>query len=252
MPCSRQYTVCASCNPRRIGACARGPRRIPPTVSHCRCPMPRPPVRSAREENQGKEVGQTGWPGQAGQECRCRDTPAAAAGAQRRGALAITRWQAVGHRVRRPRHLRQGWCHLGHRGDAQSAPVQGDGAAETQRPRAQPVAFQSRVTHLPAASEILLMDRSWYNRAGVERVLGCCTGDAVILSLPRQFRRRRKSRRDARDPPVANFASRRGPEFQRTPLDDRCCSKTDFKRRLACVALGLFQPVNGEVVIDDQ
>ena len=32
--------------------------------------------------------------------------------------------------------------------------------------------FQRYVAHLPAAGEILLFDRSWYNRAGVERVMG--------------------------------------------------------------------------------
>src|SRR4029077_2815336 len=31
------------------------------------------------------------------------------------------------------------------------------------------------VSHLPAAGEIVLFDRSWYNRAGVERVMGFCT-----------------------------------------------------------------------------
>ena len=37
--------------------------------------------------------------------------------------------------------------------------------------------FQRYVTHLPAAGEIVLFDRSWYNRAGVERVMGYCTPD---------------------------------------------------------------------------
>lgn len=37
--------------------------------------------------------------------------------------------------------------------------------------------FQRYVTHLPAAGEIVLFDRSWYNRAGVERVMGFCTDD---------------------------------------------------------------------------
>ncbi|WP_235508350.1 polyphosphate kinase 2 [Agromyces sp. Soil535] len=37
--------------------------------------------------------------------------------------------------------------------------------------------FQRYVPHLPAAGEIVLMDRSWYNRAGVERVMGYCTND---------------------------------------------------------------------------
>ncbi len=35
--------------------------------------------------------------------------------------------------------------------------------------------FQRYVEHLPAAGEIVLMDRSWYNRAGVEHVMGFCT-----------------------------------------------------------------------------
>jgi polyphosphate kinase len=37
--------------------------------------------------------------------------------------------------------------------------------------------FQRYVAHLPAAGEIVLFDRSWYNRAGVEHVLGYCTED---------------------------------------------------------------------------
>ena len=37
--------------------------------------------------------------------------------------------------------------------------------------------FQRYVEHLPAAGEIVLFDRSWYNRAGVERVMGFCTED---------------------------------------------------------------------------
>jgi polyphosphate kinase 2 len=37
--------------------------------------------------------------------------------------------------------------------------------------------FQRYVPHLPAAGEMVLLDRSWYNRAGVERVMGFCTDD---------------------------------------------------------------------------
>jgi polyphosphate kinase len=37
--------------------------------------------------------------------------------------------------------------------------------------------FQRYVTNLPAAGEIVLFDRSWYNRAGVEKVMGYCTND---------------------------------------------------------------------------
>jgi len=39
--------------------------------------------------------------------------------------------------------------------------------------------FQRYVQHLPAAGEIVLFDRSWYNRAGVERVMGFCSEDDV-------------------------------------------------------------------------
>ncbi|WP_460046661.1 polyphosphate kinase 2 [Pseudomonas sp. S2_H01] len=37
--------------------------------------------------------------------------------------------------------------------------------------------FQRYVSHLPAAGEMVLFDRSWYNRAGVERVMGFCDND---------------------------------------------------------------------------
>ena len=39
--------------------------------------------------------------------------------------------------------------------------------------------FQRYVPHLPAAGEIVLFDRSWYNRAGVERVMGFCNDDEL-------------------------------------------------------------------------
>ncbi|MFY7696375.1 MAG: polyphosphate kinase 2, partial [Cyanobium sp.] len=47
--------------------------------------------------------------------------------------------------------------------------------------------FQRYVEHLPAAGEIVLFDRSWYNRAGVEKVMGFCTPrqvDEFLLSCP--------------------------------------------------------------------
>ena len=46
--------------------------------------------------------------------------------------------------------------------------------APTERERTQWY-FQRYVAHLPAAGEIVLFDRSWYNRAGVERVMGFCS-----------------------------------------------------------------------------
>ena len=46
--------------------------------------------------------------------------------------------------------------------------------APTERERTQWY-FQRYAAHLPAAGEIVLFDRSWYNRAGVERVMGFCS-----------------------------------------------------------------------------
>jgi polyphosphate kinase 2 len=48
--------------------------------------------------------------------------------------------------------------------------------------------FQRYVPHLPAAGEIVLFDRSWYNRAGVEKVMGFCTPaetQAFLAQAPR-------------------------------------------------------------------
>ncbi len=48
--------------------------------------------------------------------------------------------------------------------------------------------FQRYVSHLPSAGEIVLLDRSWYNRAGVEHVMGYCTDDEYwdfLRSCPR-------------------------------------------------------------------
>ena len=51
--------------------------------------------------------------------------------------------------------------------------------------------FQRYVPHLPAAGEMVLFDRSWYNRAGVERVMGFCTDEehAEFLRSVPEFER---------------------------------------------------------------
>ncbi|MCT9931843.1 polyphosphate kinase 2 [Planotetraspora sp. A-T 1434] len=54
--------------------------------------------------------------------------------------------------------------------------------APTERERTQWY-FQRYVEHLPAAGEIVLFDRSWYNRAGVERVMGFCTPEEYTRFL---------------------------------------------------------------------
>ena len=55
-------------------------------------------------------------------------------------------------------------------------------AAPTEREKTQWY-FQRYASHLPAAGEIVLFDRSWYNRAGVERVMGFCTEAEYIEFL---------------------------------------------------------------------
>ncbi|MEV0148640.1 MULTISPECIES: polyphosphate kinase 2 [unclassified Nonomuraea] len=54
--------------------------------------------------------------------------------------------------------------------------------APTERERTQWY-FQRYVEHLPAAGQIVLFDRSWYNRAGVERVMGFCTQEEYTRFL---------------------------------------------------------------------
>ncbi|GHD66378.1 polyphosphate kinase 2 [Jeongeupia chitinilytica] len=50
--------------------------------------------------------------------------------------------------------------------------------APTEREKSQ-MYFQRYMQHLPAAGEIVIFDRSWYNRAGVERVMGFCSTEQV-------------------------------------------------------------------------
>jgi polyphosphate kinase 2 len=54
--------------------------------------------------------------------------------------------------------------------------------APTEREKSQ-MYMQRYVTHLPAAGEIVIFDRSWYNRAGVERVMGFCSAEQTTEFL---------------------------------------------------------------------
>jgi polyphosphate kinase 2 len=54
--------------------------------------------------------------------------------------------------------------------------------APTEREKSQ-LYIQRYIPHLPAAGEIVIFDRSWYNRAGVERVMGFCSQDQVTRFL---------------------------------------------------------------------
>jgi polyphosphate kinase 2 (PPK2 family) len=56
--------------------------------------------------------------------------------------------------------------------------------APTERERSQ-MYIQRYVPHLPAAGEVVIFDRSWYNRAGVERVLGFCSQEQALEFLER-------------------------------------------------------------------
>ena len=56
--------------------------------------------------------------------------------------------------------------------------------APTERERGQWY-FQRYIDQLPAAGEIVLFDRSWYNRAGVEQVMGFCTDEQLERSSAR-------------------------------------------------------------------
>src|ERR1700734_1827163 len=54
--------------------------------------------------------------------------------------------------------------------------------APTEREKTQ-MYIQRYLPHLPAAGEIVIFDRSWYNRAGVERVMGFCSDEEARLFL---------------------------------------------------------------------
>jgi len=77
--------------------------------------------------------------------------------------------------------------------------------------------FQRYVSHLPAAGEIRLFDRSWYNRAGVEKVMGFATEDEVAAFL------------------------RQAPLFEKQLVDDGillfkywlCCDQAEQEKRFA-------------------
>jgi polyphosphate kinase 2 len=81
----------------------------------------------------------------------------------------------------RRRHLRgarcggQGGRDQAHHRAGEPARVPGRGAAGAQRAREDQLYLQRYIQHFPAAGEIVIFDRSWYNRAGVERVMGFCT-----------------------------------------------------------------------------
>ena len=63
--------------------------------------------------------------------------------------------------------------------------------APTEREKTQ-LYLQRYIRHMPAAGEVVIFDRSWYNRAGVERVMGFCTEEQAKRFLNRGRRRSRR------------------------------------------------------------
>ena len=76
--------------------------------------------------------------------------------------------------------------------------------APTERERSQ-MYIQRYLPHLPAGGEVIVFDRSWYNRAGVERVLGYGTKEQSEQFLQPGARRRARDRR-LRDRPAQVLA----------------------------------------------
>ena len=79
------------------------------------------------------------------------------------------------HRLRRTRRRRQGRHHSAIHGASQPRSARVVALEKPTESEKSQWYFQRYVTHLPTAGEMVLFDRSWYNRAGVETVMGFCT-----------------------------------------------------------------------------
>jgi hypothetical protein len=95
-------------------------------------------------------------------------------------------YEAEKQTVRRPRRRRQGRHHQALHGTSEPARRARRGPGEADRARTRPVVLPALHQHLPAAGEIVLFDRSWYNRAGVERVMGFCNPANIWNSCARR------------------------------------------------------------------
>ncbi len=101
--------------------------------------------------------------------------------------------------------------------------------------------FQRYVAHLPAAGEIVLFDRSWYNRAGVERVMGFCSPTEYLEFMRQAPEFERMLTRSGiqmfkyyfsvtRDEQLARFKSRENEPLKRwklSPIDRASLDKWD-------------------------
>ena len=98
----------------------------------------------------------------------------------------------VMRRVRGARHRRQGRHDpADHRADEPAGVPHVALPAPTEREKSQ-MYIQRYITHFPAAGEVVIFDRSWYNRAGVEPVMGFCTAEQSARFLEHGARRPRR------------------------------------------------------------
>ena len=91
--------------------------------------------------------------------------------------------------------------------------------APTEREKSQ-MYVQRYVSHFPAAGEVVIFDRSWYNRAGVERVMGFCTEEEVYRFL-RFVPHGRAGDRRLRDHPAQVLARGRPARSRRGRIESR-------------------------------
>ena len=94
--------------------------------------------------------------------------------------------------------------------------------APTEREKSQ-MYIQRYVPHFPAAGEVVIFDRSWYNRAGVERVMGFCTEERDE-TLPRTRPRRGTGHGRLGDRPASSTGSRSAARSR--PAGSRAASTT--------------------------
>ena len=93
--------------------------------------------------------------------------------------------------------------------------------APTEREKSQ-MYIQRYMPHLPAAGEVVIFDRSWYNRAGVERVMGFCTEEQSRASSSRSRRSRRRwsTRASSCSSTGSRSAPRSRPAASKSRIDD--------------------------------
>ena len=92
--------------------------------------------------------------------------------------------------------------------------------APTEREKSQ-MYVQRYIPHLPAAGEVVIFDRSWYNRAGVERVMGFCTEEQAKRFLRAGARRRAGDGRFGDHAPEVLARGQRGGADQAAAEPDR-------------------------------